>query len=201
MECPSCQRMFSRRDVMLRHHRNKHGTSVPPPPPQNATQESFRFQHPFTMIVSGPTSCGKTFFREGSIAKIHVQPGAGEDRLAVPTMATPLRRDSKDGGAHRGIRSRYPDRVGSRSLLRCTDQKLTRAGRPDVDLGQRPSHQRLVHGRIASSEPVGGGCESEPVFREGSDSEEKLSLPGPLRQSSRSPARRHATSVARSRTR
>ncbi|VDI26074.1 Hypothetical predicted protein [Mytilus galloprovincialis] len=70
-------------------------------------------------------------------------------------MATPLRRDSKDGGAHRGIRSRYPDRVGSRSLLRCTDQKLTRARRPDVDLGQRPSHQRLVHGRIASSEPVG----------------------------------------------
>jgi len=41
--------------------------SPPPPPPQNSwtppQQDSeIQFQHPFTMIVSGPTSCGKTFF-------------------------------------------------------------------------------------------------------------------------------------------
>ncbi|VDI35595.1 Hypothetical predicted protein [Mytilus galloprovincialis] len=82
MECPTCHRRFSRRDVMLRHYRNQHGngdTPPPPPPPVSAVVEQpppppvpavveqppsgpFLFRHPFTMIVSGPTSCGKTHF-------------------------------------------------------------------------------------------------------------------------------------------
>lgn len=34
--CPDCQQVFSKRDVMLRHRRNKHGRTsqaYPPPPP------------------------------------------------------------------------------------------------------------------------------------------------------------------------
>ena len=67
MECSICHQVFSRNDNMLRHKRNKHGLGTPPltPPPQEekcSVQERFRFQHPFTMIVSGPTSCGKTYF-------------------------------------------------------------------------------------------------------------------------------------------
>ncbi|VDI40853.1 Hypothetical predicted protein [Mytilus galloprovincialis] len=82
MECPTCHRLFSRRDVMLRHYRNQHGSgNTPPPPPVPAVEEQpppppppvpavgeqppsgpFLFRHPFTMIVSGPTSCGKTHF-------------------------------------------------------------------------------------------------------------------------------------------
>ena len=103
--CPVCKLQFSRKDVMMRHHRNKHGitepypltshadpppppqregTSPPPPPqkegtappppppppphdedtaaPQKEETEHLVFKHPFTMTVSGPTSCGKTFF-------------------------------------------------------------------------------------------------------------------------------------------
>ncbi|VDI10866.1 Hypothetical predicted protein [Mytilus galloprovincialis] len=32
------------------------------PPPRKEETEHFVFKHPFTMTVSGPTSCGKTFF-------------------------------------------------------------------------------------------------------------------------------------------
>ena len=34
----------------------------PPPPPPQQQQQGMIFQHPFTMTVSGPTSCGKTTF-------------------------------------------------------------------------------------------------------------------------------------------
>ena len=54
---------------MLRHKRIKHGTGLFPQPPLKPLEKKtpslshgFRFQHPFTMIVSGPTSCGKTYF-------------------------------------------------------------------------------------------------------------------------------------------
>ncbi|VDI72109.1 Hypothetical predicted protein [Mytilus galloprovincialis] len=99
--CPVCKLQFSRKDVMMRHHRNKHGITepypqsshedppppqregtspppppppqrgdqqlprnedMPPPPPRKEETEHFVFKHPFTMTVSGPTSCGKTFF-------------------------------------------------------------------------------------------------------------------------------------------
>jgi hypothetical protein len=55
---------------MMRHHRNKHETTHPyapppphtPPPPPQRKEEHFVFKHPFTMTVSGVTSCGKTYF-------------------------------------------------------------------------------------------------------------------------------------------
>ena len=120
MFCVSCDKTFSRRNVMLRHFRNKHGTShpypqnhraYPPPPPSspiqtyqqsrshhvyppppppppspiqtykqsrifttatttttaaaaatNEVENEFRFHHPFTANITGPTDCGKTYF-------------------------------------------------------------------------------------------------------------------------------------------
>ncbi|XP_060588538.1 uncharacterized protein LOC132743954 [Ruditapes philippinarum] len=89
-QCPDCYKGFSRKDAMLRHFKQKHNVSVnttvqegapPPPPPQGALppppppqgelpppsppprqqqQENFVFLHPFTMMISGPTACGKT---------------------------------------------------------------------------------------------------------------------------------------------
>ena len=111
----SCDKIFSRRDAMLRHSRNKHGTSqpytqnhraYPPPSPPSAppplpfhspiqtykpswisiaattttttaattttiatittttseVENGFRFRHPFTANITGPTGCGKTYF-------------------------------------------------------------------------------------------------------------------------------------------
>ncbi|VDH99490.1 Hypothetical predicted protein [Mytilus galloprovincialis] len=57
MECPSCQRMFSRRDVMLRHHRNKHGTGVPPatpPPPPPRRHRKMRRKKVFVFNTRSP---------------------------------------------------------------------------------------------------------------------------------------------------
>ncbi|MES9883688.1 MAG: C2H2-type zinc finger protein [Sedimenticola sp.] len=85
--CSDCDQGFSRKDAMLRHKRNKHykdhpitdgyevseegppqqTLSTPPPPPtplqreQPVSNNEFKFRHPFTMIVSGPTSSGKSF--------------------------------------------------------------------------------------------------------------------------------------------
>ena len=43
-----------------------HEATPPPPPPSSPTQhtqlQNFVFRHPFTANVSGPTSCGKTYF-------------------------------------------------------------------------------------------------------------------------------------------
>ncbi|WAR02810.1 YMD3-like protein, partial [Mya arenaria] len=40
------------------------GTTPPPPPPleENMISPNMTFQHPFTMMISGPTACGKTTF-------------------------------------------------------------------------------------------------------------------------------------------
>jgi hypothetical protein len=55
--CPECDMEFSRKDAMLRHKRNRHGTTQPypqssqaypppPPPPQQVV-----LQHPFTLMA------------------------------------------------------------------------------------------------------------------------------------------------------
>lgn len=86
LTCPECHLTFSRKDIMLRHNRNKHGINHPYqksidayPPPQVGNisstplseresvsspdqTEQFVFKHPFTMTISGPTACGKTYF-------------------------------------------------------------------------------------------------------------------------------------------
>ena len=81
-QCPDCYKGFSRRDAMLRHFKQKRivNTTVsegaltppefrahmpPPPPPQGVISPAHSppppqdanmvFQHPFTMMVSGPT--------------------------------------------------------------------------------------------------------------------------------------------------
>ena len=102
--CHLCEKIFSRRDAVLRHIKQKHQTDtlsspllpeqsilqhqilpppklpqtqfspqpqmptpsppqlLPPPPTHQRVTDEFRFKHPFTCIVSGPTSCGKTTF-------------------------------------------------------------------------------------------------------------------------------------------
>ena len=90
-QCPDCHQLFSRRDAMLRHKKIQHreyDKIIPAQPSPSAPQssmltspqapptldmlasqrrhekdvEAFFFKHPFTSIVSGPTSCGKTTF-------------------------------------------------------------------------------------------------------------------------------------------
>ena len=109
--CPKFELITSRKDVMYRHNRNKHGIihpypqsthvytppppphegNIPPPPPQEGNippppqqkegnippppqkrvdteqlpynikrEEAFALRHPFTAIMSGPSSCDKT---------------------------------------------------------------------------------------------------------------------------------------------
>ena len=73
VQCQHCQSWFSRKDVLLRHQRNMHEATPPPPPPPPPPPsppppppppplQDFVFRHPFTAIVTGPTSCGKTYF-------------------------------------------------------------------------------------------------------------------------------------------
>ncbi|VDI44317.1 Hypothetical predicted protein [Mytilus galloprovincialis] len=146
--CPVCKLQFSRKDVMMRHHRNKHGITEPypqsshedpppppqregtspppppppPPPPQRGDQqlprnedmppppprdedtppprkeetEHFVFKHPFTMTVSGPTSCGKTFFVKQLLQNLRlIQPTIHRITMAIQTLATTLRRNYK----------------------------------------------------------------------------------------------------------
>ena len=81
-QCTDCTQTFSRRDNMLRHHGLKHGQGdtingayPPPPPPPPPSHEEVRrppppteahrensneekntmLQHPFTMMICGPT--------------------------------------------------------------------------------------------------------------------------------------------------
>ena len=71
--CPSCSRKFSRQDNLRRHLRmihpnfngdnpNQSNGSVHPTGSTTHTQakEPFNFVHPFTMMVTGPTSSGKS---------------------------------------------------------------------------------------------------------------------------------------------
>ena len=73
--CQECAKMFNRPADMRRHCRDVHGktdylrdgVSAKSAPPQRTKSISSQqndvtiLQHPFTMCVSGPTSCGKTF--------------------------------------------------------------------------------------------------------------------------------------------
>ena len=67
--CPVCKLKCSRKDVMLRHKRNKHGTTHPYPQSSDAYPPSSQaypppqrvaLQHPFTILLCGPTSGGKS---------------------------------------------------------------------------------------------------------------------------------------------
>ena len=99
-QCTVCDRTYSRRDAMLRHKRSHicdinesnqfsetqtersestSSTTYPamlPDIPQAKKQDSFFFKHPFTSIVSGPTSCGKTTFVRNLLKMnyVYIQP-------------------------------------------------------------------------------------------------------------------------------
>ena len=69
-QCTKCEKIFSRKDSMMRHMKSQH-THVQHPQEVQVSQNEqqppkpiagFIFKHPFTSIVSGPTSCGKTTF-------------------------------------------------------------------------------------------------------------------------------------------
>ena len=68
--CKLCTDLQIDRWLRNRHHHHHHNNQCPPPPPPQSErpppppppQQDFVFQHPFTAIVSGPTSCGKTYF-------------------------------------------------------------------------------------------------------------------------------------------
>ena len=74
LTCPECNMEFSRKDAVIRHMKSKHGSSqayppsshaYPPPPPPSSSSplpppEHVVLQHPFTMLLCGPTSSGKS---------------------------------------------------------------------------------------------------------------------------------------------
>ena len=95
--CTECDMEFSRKDVMLRHKRNKHGIShayppssqayppssqayppppTPPPPPPPPPPEHVVLQHPFTLMAIGPTSSGKSCWMNRLLtrAQIMIEP-------------------------------------------------------------------------------------------------------------------------------
>ena len=65
--CNKCERSFTRLDNMKRHMAKFHNQdgSLPHIDYQqqpSTEQQRFQFLHPFTMLVAGPTSCGKSTF-------------------------------------------------------------------------------------------------------------------------------------------
>ena len=63
--CPECSKVFNRPADMRRHCREIHKTDGSSPTcdsSRNPDRDRISvLKHPFTMCVSGPTSCGKTF--------------------------------------------------------------------------------------------------------------------------------------------
>ena len=69
--CQECSKIFNRPADMRRHCRDVHGKTDcfgdgvsarhAPPHTHNSQSRVTILQHPFTMCISGPTSCGKTF--------------------------------------------------------------------------------------------------------------------------------------------
>ncbi len=80
--CTVCCKGFSRIDNLRRHtQQNHHDTSfqhhnVPPEhiPNHQATGNDITFQHPFTMMVTGPTACGKTQWVKNLLTSNMIQP-------------------------------------------------------------------------------------------------------------------------------
>ena len=64
--CPSCPKTFTRAYDLKRHEKNFHGDEIIEKPDRRDRKtltraSSTTLQHPFTMCISGPTSCGKTY--------------------------------------------------------------------------------------------------------------------------------------------
>ena len=89
--CPVCGSIFSRHDAMQRHRRQKHGPDqfVPPTeekpqkqgpdqfvPPTEETPHSrpYEFQHPCTVVISGPSGSGKSVLTKDILCQRSIQP-------------------------------------------------------------------------------------------------------------------------------
>ena len=73
--CPICNQSFSRRDAMRRHVRNVHDSvkdTDPSQPMNNMT--NMTFQHPFSMMVTGPSQSGKTEWTRKLLLSPLIQP-------------------------------------------------------------------------------------------------------------------------------
>ena len=71
--CSICNRSFSRRDAMQRHSRNVHGHGTDSDPSPNI-HTIMTFQHPFSMMVTGPSASGKTEWTRKLLLSTLIQP-------------------------------------------------------------------------------------------------------------------------------
>ena len=75
IRCPVCNQSFSRRDSLRRHIRNVHDSvkdTDPSQPLKNLT--NMAFQHPFCMMVTGPSQSGKTEWTRKLLFSPLIQP-------------------------------------------------------------------------------------------------------------------------------
>ena len=83
--CSVCQKFFSRKKSMQRRvisqNRKTGLTPFQTVPMFSKKCQRFRFEHPFTSMISGMAGSGKTAW---------VRPSPGEDRLVLFTMAACL---------------------------------------------------------------------------------------------------------------
>lgn len=140
--CPKWDGTFSRRDVMLRHLWNIHGTCQPyphtrqlPSPPPPSQDQGFVFKHPFTANVSGPTSSDKTFFVKMLLQNCMTWyiPPFGYTRDGIRCMTSWNQTPFPQWNSYRGYRwiwrkTTFWIRVWERPLSECEFEKSNRIG-------------------------------------------------------------------------
>ena len=85
--CPVCNTSFSRRDALLRHKKNKHSEiteNYPPGIPFETSKElsimtplnrpQFKFQHPCSVVLTGPSGSGKSVLTKKILCQSFIQP-------------------------------------------------------------------------------------------------------------------------------
>ncbi len=78
-QCSVCLRLFSTHSRMMKHKRISHSQHVQSAQSDMTYQDDTRkhvckLEHPFTMMASGPTSCGKTTFVTDILLKKKIEP-------------------------------------------------------------------------------------------------------------------------------
>ena len=172
MFCVSCDKTFPRRDVMLRHFRNKHGTrqpypqihhAYPPPPPSSpiqAYQQSRSHNvYPLASPPPPPPSRIQTYKQSWtSITAATTTAAATTADTAATTTTTDIRsrqtfRD-RPAAERRISLKRCCKTVGPRWHHRCRELSgCTRDGNPSTTSSER----RVPSSRISSRHPDGPG--------------------------------------------